>query len=79
MILLAALAEERTDGVLHYVAELADLNEAGADGEIDAGADQQQKHDGTPGEAVDRAVDICYDFEKFIHLFYPFLRLALKI
>ena len=54
------LGEDLTQGVLHGVAEAAELHTTHADGHQDAGADQQNHHNGAPDESVDRAVN-AYD------------------
>ena len=54
------LGEDLTQGVLHSMAEAAELHTAHADGHQDAGADQQDQHDGAPDKSVDRAVN-AYD------------------
>ena len=56
-VILVLLLEDAADGVAHDEAELAHLKEADADGDVDAGAHQQNQHDRAPGEAVDGAVD----------------------
>ena len=47
------LMEKLAGGVLHPVADFSELDNAHAKAQIEAGADQQQKCQGTPGEIVD--------------------------
>ena len=57
VVALALFAEQGAHGVPHDIAEPADLDPAGAEGEEHAGAHQQDQHDGAPDEVVDLAVD----------------------
>ena len=61
------LLEERADGVFENPAEMGDLQPLDLDREVDAGADQQQKHQRTPGKAVERSVDALNGGNKIAH------------
>ena len=63
------LLEDLADGVLPPVADLGELNEADAEAQVNARADQQCQHDGSPYKAVYRTVD----FYDLIHVISPLL------
>ena len=63
------LLEDLADGVLPPVADLGELNEADAEAQVNARADQQCQHDGSPYKAVYRTVDF-YDLIHVISLSY---------
>ena len=46
------LLEDLAEGVAHGIAELTELQEAGADGEDDAYADQKTEHDRAPRDVI---------------------------
>ena len=51
------LLEDLANGILHGVAELAELQESGAYTEVNTGAHQQDQHPGTPGNTIQKAYD----------------------
>ena len=58
------VGKDGTDGLLHPVAEMGDLEELCQNGHQDAGTDQKDQHGDAPDKAVDSAVYICDSFDE---------------
>ena len=71
------LFENLADGVLHGVAELAELQEAGADAENQTDTDQQAENDRTPGNVVQFGYKFAESHDGFL-LFLPDSRFGNK-
>ena len=65
------LLEDTADGVLPPMADVADLEDLGGEGQKNAGTDQQDQAGHTPDDAVNFAVDTFNGFEKLFHSFLP--------
>ena len=65
--------EDLADGVLHGVAELAELHATGAQGHQDARAHQQDQHGNAPYESVDRTVNAFNQCHAYLSFFLKFL------